>query len=433
MLHAPTLKDRQFRRRVADFLAVEQEQASVRPLRLGLIGAGVLLMLYFGGSPWVALIAPIYFLSDLTYVRHVARVHRAARVTSRMLFALLTHHGVTVLAFGAFAVVNAFWPTAIAAWSAGLLVFGQALNCIGHDTRSQDAARIGAVIVGLGAQLTIAGFGYSKTIPASDLVFLHVSSFLVTIYFAAMVLNTARTRARLSERTEELAHAQKGEAVGRLTSGIAHDFNNLLTVMRGNIDLLSEVPESERDPLLREIGDATERGGRLVGRLLDASRRAPSDTRILDLAPFLDEFGTFARRILPANITLVIGASGPLWLNTDPSQCEAAMLNLVVNARDAMGRRGGIITLTAEMISSPSAPSDMSPWILLVVADDGPGMEPSVLARATEPFVTTKPPGEGTGLGLAMVMDFANRSGGTFEIESKVGQGTVARLRLPTA
>ena len=433
MLHAPTLKDRQFRRRVADFLAIEQEQAAGRPLRLGLIGVGVLLMLSFGGSPWVALIAPIYFISDLSYVRHVARVHRAARVSKQMLFGVLAHHGVTVLAFVAFAVVNAFWPTDIAAWSAGLLIFGQALNCIGHDTRSQDAARIGVVIVGTGGQLVIAGIGYSNQMSDADLIFLHVSSLLVTIYFAAMVLDTAKTRARLSARTEELAHAQKGEAVGRLTSGIAHDFNNLLTVMRGNIDLLGEVPDSERGPLLREIGDATERGGRLVGRLLDASRRAPSDTRRLDLAPFLEEFGVFARRVLPANVTLVIDAKGPLWLQTDPSQCEAAMLNLVVNARDAMSRGGGSIVLSAEQISSPSAPSDMSPWILLVVSDDGPGMEPSVLARATEPFVTTKAPGEGSGLGLAMVMDFANRSGGTFEIESKVGQGTVARLRLPTS
>lgn len=433
MLHAPTLKDRQFRRRVADFLAVEQEQAAGRPLRLVLIGIGVLLMLYFDGSPWVALIAPIYFFSDLTYVRHVAKVHRAARVTNQMLIGLLAHHGVTILAFGAFAVVNAFWPTDSAAWSAGLLVFGQALNCIGHDTRSQDAARIGVIIVGLGGQLTVAGIGYSKGMTSSELIFLHASSLLVTVYFGAMVLNTARTRARLSARTEELAHAQKGEAVGRLTSGIAHDFNNLLTVMRGNIDLLGEVPDSERAPLLREIGAATERGGRLVGRLLDASRRAPSDTRLLDLAPFLEEFGNFARRVLPANVTLVIEANGPLWIHTDPSQCEAAMLNLVVNARDAMSMHGGTIALTAESISSPSAPSDTAPWILLVVTDDGSGMAPSVLARATEPFVTTKAPGEGSGLGLAMVMDFANRSGGTFEIESKLGQGTVARLRLPTA
>lgn len=431
MMYAPTLKDRQFRRRVADFLAIEQEQAPDRPLRLILIAAGIVLMLVYDGSPWVAVIAPIYFISDLTYVRHVGRVARAAQVTRGMLTSLLAHHGVTIAAFTAFAVANAFWPTVTGSRAAALLMFGQALNCIGYDTRSQDAARIGVAIVALGAQLTTYGVGAVNGFDSAERIFLHIAVLLITVYFAQVVLTTAATRARLSARTEELVHAQKGEAVGRLTSGIAHDFNNLLTVMRGNIDLLGEVPAAERDPLLQEIGDATERGGHLVSQLLAASRRAPSDTRMLDLAPFLEGFARFARRVLPANVVLVVDAEAPLGLRTDPSQFEAAMLNLIVNARDAMVD-GGTITLCAVEIASPAAPSDTGPWIMITVADDGPGMEPAVLARATEPFVTTKPPGQGSGLGLAMVTDFARRAGGTFELDSAPGQGTRARLRLPT-
>ncbi len=431
MMHVPTLEERQFRRRVADFLAIELEQAPGRPLRLGLIGAGVALMLWFDASPWVALVAPFYFLSDVTYIRHVHRIMRAPQVTRATLRWLLAHHAVTIGTFTALAVVNAWWPSETAARAAALLIFGQALNCIAHDTRSVDASRLGVLIVGGGAQLSCYGIGLSGGWPMDERIFLHVAAALITVYFGSVVLATANTRMRLSARTEELAHAQKGEAVGRLTSGIAHDFNNLLTVMRGNIDLLGEVPNEEREPLLREIGAATERGGRLVGQLLSVARRGPIETQQIALDLFLGNFATFARRVLPANVPLIVRAADGIDLRTDGSQLEAALLNLVVNARDAI-EGGGSITVVASHIEPPGETMEAARrWLSIAVTDTGTGMPAAVLARATEPFVTTKAVGRGSGLGLAMVRDFAERSGGSFELRSKEGEGTTAILRLP--
>ncbi len=431
MMHAPTLEQRQFRRRVADFLAIEREQAPARPVRLGLLAAGVAIMLWFDASPWVAVVAPVYFVSDLTYSRHVDRVMRAPQVTPATLRWLIVHHGITVIAFTMLAVVNAYWPGETAARAAALLVFGQALNCIAHDTRSVDASQLGVVIVSLGAQVSIFGIGQVADYPADERLFLHIAGGLISIYFATVVLATANTRMRLSARTEELAHAQKGEAVGRLTSGIAHDFNNLLTVMRGNIDLLGEVPNDEREPLLREIGAATDRGGRLVRQLLAVGRRGPVETQDIELAVFLGDFATFARRVLPANVTLDVRAADGLSIETDGSQLEAALLNLVVNARDAI-EGVGRISVVASHIQPPAETAEaQGRWLRITVDDTGVGMSPAILARATEPFVTTKAVGCGSGLGLAMVRDFAERSGGRLELRSTPGKGTTALLNLP--
>ncbi|SFI22980.1 sensor histidine kinase [Jannaschia pohangensis] len=427
MMYSPTQADRKFRRRVSDFLAIEQDQAPERPLRLGLIALGVTLMLVYEAPITVAIVAAIYFAADLTYIGHARRVAQAQHVTRPMLTKLLAHHAITIVAFTALAVVNAFWPSQTAAWSAVILMFGQALNCIGNDTRSMDATLIGLVVVGAGAQMTAFGLGLAGGFSDSDRIFLHIAVALITVFFSRVALATASARARLAARTEELLHAQKGEAVGRLTSGIAHDFNNLLTVMRGNIDLLGELPEDERAPLLREIGDATERGGRLVGQLLATSRRKSHDPELIAIDEFFASLLTFSRRVLPANVALDLEAEPRLSMRIDSAQLEAALLNLIVNAKDAMPN-GGIITVEARRLSSGDA--ETLGEIMISVSDNGSGMSADVLRHATEAFVTTKPEGKGTGLGLSMVRTFAEQAGGRFELESSEGKGTTARLRL---
>ncbi|CUH40904.1 Blue-light-activated protein [Jannaschia seosinensis] len=427
MMYLPTQADLQFRHRVSAFLAIETKQTQDRPLRLGMVGAGVTLMLAYGMTPWLLLPLAVYFVSDLTYISHARRVSQKQHITRPMLGWLLAHHAITISAFIALPIISAFSPLFLGAWAAMVLTFGQALNCIGYDTRSVDATRIGVIIVGSGAQAVTFGVGLMSGYDDPSRIFLHMAAGLVTIYFARVALTTADDRARLSRRTEELAHAQKGEAVGRLTSGIAHDFNNLLTVMRGNIDLLPEVPEAERGPLLREIGAATDRGGKLVGQLLATSRRRPTDPEIVLLDEFFAGLITFARRVLPANVVLDVNSEPRLSLRTDPAQLEAALLNLIVNAKDAMPS-GGIVSITAQRVSSGD--QQTLGEIIITVTDDGPGMTPEVLRHATEAFVTTKPEGKGTGLGLAMVRTFAEQSGGRFELESAPGHGTTAKLRL---
>lgn len=425
---------RLLRRRVADFLAVESEQSSDRKVYLTLILVGLALLYAFGGSGWNFAIAPFYVLAEVTYGRRAVRLTALPEVDPHHYRNLRVHHFATVLGYSSLILVNAFHPGFVSAWAAGLLIFGQVLNCIGHETRSVDATRFGVVIVSAVALVASLGITRGLRFDNWDTAFVLLSVGIVAIYFVKVASNTARTRANLTDRTDALRHAQKGEAVGRLTSGIAHDFNNLLTVMRGNIDLLNEVPEAERGPLLREIGDATDRGGRLVGQLLASARRGDRREEVIQVGDFLDTFTAFARRVLPANVELHVRADRKLTLRCDTAQLDSALLNLIVNARDAMPG-GGDISIQAEDISAPHdsgrAGAERGSWIMLSVVDDGPGMSPDVLARATEPFMTTKPAGQGSGLGLAMVRDFADRAGGSFVLDSRPGQGTAARLKLP--
>lgn len=428
-------ESRLFRRRVADFLAVESEQASDRPVYLTLLGIGLTTTYFFGGSPWLFVVLPVYFVTEASYGRHSASLaSRPDGVDINRYRLLRLHHFATALAYCSLVWVNAFHPGFVSAWAAGILVFGQALNCIGHETRSMDLTRFGIVAVGCVALGAGFGIGQAAEFDMSTRFFTLLTVALLSIYFAKVLMSTARTRANLTERTDALRHAQKGEAVGRLTSGIAHDFNNLLTVMRGNIDLLSEVPEIERPPLLKEIGDATDRGGRLVGQLLASARRGERREEVVVIGDFLETFCAFARRVLPANVELHSHADPLLTIRCDASQLDAALLNLVVNARDAMPDGGSISIVGQENAISGEAgrsgPNGKT-WAMLSVIDDGPGMTPEVLSRATEPFMTTKPAGQGSGLGLAMVRDFADRGGGRFELESTPGRGTAARLHIP--
>ena len=420
---------REFRRRVSDFLAVETEQVSDRPAYLVLITIGAVMLLLAGGTPWMMAVLGVYIVAELSYGRHSIAA-AASDLDAKGYRLLRLHHLFCIAAFVTFVLVVASHPSGASAWAAGLLCFGQALNCIGHETRSMDATRMGiatVAVTSIGAAFAITtAMGFER----STQLFALASTALLAIYFGWVAMNAARIRGKLVDRTDALRHAQKGEAVGRLTSGIAHDFNNLLTVMRGNIDLLSEVPEAERGKLLEEIGNATDRGGRLVGQLLSSARRGERRVEPVGLCDFLDAFAGFARRVLPANVELACRTGEGLTLRCDPSLLEAALLNLVVNARDAMPD-GGHVTIVAEPGEAPS-PAGRGGWVSISVTDDGPGMPPEVLARATEPFMTTKPAGLGTGLGLAMVREFADRTGGRFVLESIVGQGTTARLRLPT-
>ena len=425
---------RQFRKRVADFLAVETEQRSDRPVYLSLVVAGALLLYAFGGTVWVLVVLPPYLATELSYGWHCRRAARRTMLTRSEWFWLRGHHVVNIIAFALLVNVVAHTPGIMSAWAAGLLVFGQALNCVGRETRSNEASRFGIAAVTVVALSAAYGISRAAEFARDSALFVLLATLILTIYFSRVVLNAASVRENLVLRTDALRHAQKGEAVGRLTSGIAHDFNNLLTVMRGNIDLLSEVPESERAPLIREIGEATDRGGRLVGQLLASARRGERREEVVILDDFLSTFTAFARRVLPANVGLRSVAEPGLRLRCDAAQLDSALLNLVVNARDAMPD-GGTVTIVAEAAGPPgstrSDPAGATGWIMIAVVDDGPGMPQHVLDRATEPFMTTKPAGLGTGLGLAMVREFADRAGGRFELESEVGSGTAARLRLP--
>ncbi|WP_366208697.1 ATP-binding protein [Klebsiella pneumoniae] len=239
-------------------------------------------------------------------------------------------------------------------------------------------------------------------------------------------------RIKRQELEEALLHSQKMKAVGQLTGGLAHDFNNLLAVIIGSLELVE--PDARDAPRLSRALKAAERGALLTQRLLAFSRKQALHPQAAAMAPLLENLSELMRHSLPATLSLEIEAQSPAWPAwIDVGQLENALINLVMNARDAMAGRGGVIkirTWNQRVIRSSGQRQDM---VALEVIDHGSGMSQAVKARVFEPFFTTKATGSGSGLGLSMVYGFVRQSGGRVALESAPGQGTTVRLQLPRA
>ena len=238
-------------------------------------------------------------------------------------------------------------------------------------------------------------------------------------------------------RTEEaLRQSQKMEAVGQLTGGVAHDFNNLLTVIIGNLDMavrrLGSAGDERVERALRNALKSSERAAALTQRLLAFSRRQPLDPKQVNIARVLQGMTDLLARTLGERVRLETSLPPDLWrVEVDANQLENAILNLVVNARDAMSGEGNV-RITAENIAEgDSSAVQGGDYVVISIADTGSGMDEATVARVFEPFFTTKEVGKGTGLGLSMVYGFVKQSGGEVHIESKVGQGSVIRVYLP--
>jgi signal transduction histidine kinase len=240
----------------------------------------------------------------------------------------------------------------------------------------------------------------------------------------------------LRRKTEEaLQQAQKMELIGQMTGGVAHDFNNLLTVIGGNLDLLaSEVDTNPRAlRMVRSAARAAERGGRLTAQLLAYSRRQRLHPVPVDVNQLIGEIAELVDRIRGEAVPLVPMLGEGLWIvQVDTLQLQSSILNLVLNAREAMPR-GGTLTIRTRNVepAEPAASGFPGGAIELAVADTGAGMTPQVAARAFDPFFTTKEVGNGSGLGLSQVFGFVQQSGGRVTIDSKEGQGTTVRILLP--
>jgi signal transduction histidine kinase len=252
----------------------------------------------------------------------------------------------------------------------------------------------------------------------------------------------ARRQAAEEERRRleaQLQKAQRLEAIGRLAGGIAHDFNNLLSVLLlytdSALDALQGHPEVQGD--LKEIRRAAERAVDLVQQLLIFSQRQGNHPRLLHLNEVVLGIEGMSRRILGKNVAVELRLAGDLGqVMADPGQVEQVLLNLVVNARDAMPQGGKLTIETSSVVldeegARRSAEAAPGRFAVLSVADTGVGMDPDTLARLFEPFFTTKERGKGTGLGLANVHGIARQSGGFVEVESAPGQGATFRVYLP--
>ncbi len=239
---------------------------------------------------------------------------------------------------------------------------------------------------------------------------------------------------------EALRQSQKMEAVGRLTGGIAHDFNNHLTVISSNIELLQRRLPAGSSSLVR-LTDAAmtgvQRAATLTHRLLAFSRQQPLEPEPLDAGRLVSTISDLLRRTLGESIAIETVLPGGVWLTrVDANQLESALLNLAVNARDAMPEGGTLTIETAnahldDAYAASHAEVTAGQYVMLAVTDTGTGMTPEVVSKAIEPFFTTKPLGRGTGLGLSMVYGFVTQSGGHLAIDSNPGHGSTVKIYLP--
>ena len=249
----------------------------------------------------------------------------------------------------------------------------------------------------------------------------------------------AAKQAELETAQEALRQSQKLEAVGQLTGGVAHDFNNLLTVIRGSVELRLRpgVPEAKQRRYLAAIADTTDRATKLTSQLLAFARRQALKPEVFDagesVRALADMIGTLAgaRVVVEARV-----APEPCFVNADPSQFDTALINIAVNARDAMGGEGRLTVEVGPVRQVPAirgAPPVSGDFVAVSLTDTGAGIPPETLGQIFEPFFTTKPVGAGTGLGLSQVFGFAKQSGGEVEVRSQPGRGATFVLYLPRA
>ena len=252
------------------------------------------------------------------------------------------------------------------------------------------------------------------------------------------VTENRQAQRELERAREALFQSQKMEAIGQLTGGVAHDFNNLLTVILGSLELVQKrLPD---DPAIKRLIDnavqGARRGASLTERMLAFARRRDLKLEAVDLPVLVLAMADLLDRILGHSVT--IETHFPLGLaavGSDPGQIESALLNLIVNARDAMPM-GGLIAISAreaDVAADEIAQLAAGRYVCLSVTDTGEGMDAETIARATEPFFTTKGVGKGTGLGLSMVLGLAQQSGGALQIKSRPGEGATVELWLPVA
>jgi PAS domain S-box-containing protein len=299
-----------------------------------------------------------------------------------------------------------------------------------------DHAETAEVVRRLGAGETVTGF--------VDRVFAKDGSRRIVMWTAApdgahfTIIGRDITDQRRTE--DALRQAQKMEAVGQLTGGLAHDFNNLLTGISGGLELLQTRMAQGRltdlDRYINAAQGAAKRAAALTHRLLAFSRRQTLDPKPTSVNALVAGMEELVRRTVGPAITIeVVGAAGLWTALVDPNQLENALLNLCINARDAMPEGGRITIETAnkwlDIRAARERDLDPGQFLSLCVTDTGTGMSPEVIARAFDPFFTTKPIGEGTGLGLSMIYGFARQSGGQVRIYSELGQGTTVCLYLP--
>jgi PAS domain S-box-containing protein len=237
---------------------------------------------------------------------------------------------------------------------------------------------------------------------------------------------------KLVEAREQLAMAQKMEAIGKLTGGIAHDFNNLLMIIGGSAQIFSRLLDPKLPRAIEAIQSAAKRGESLTRQLLTFSRHQPLNPTVIDLNASVKNMRTMIESSLRGNIVYDENVGDDVWpVKVDFAELELAIVNIAVNARDAMPN-GGTFSLSANNVIADQEGGDNRAFVAISCSDTGTGIPPNLLSKMFDPFFTTKEVGKGTGLGLSQVYGFAHEAGGTVKADSKVGQGTTISIYLPS-
>ena len=326
-----------------------------------------------------------------------------------------------------------------------------------RNAQARHVARVPLELAGRTLTVLVASnesFASSSPLPLSLVV--AVGGTLFSVLLAFLVGQRERTMMRIERQVEErtgalretnrqlreeidarsaaeakLHQMQRMESIGQLTGGIAHDFNNMLSVVIGNLDLAQRSAEDRKrvDRLIGQALKGATSAAELTQRLLAFSRRQTLVPSAVDANLLISEMTEMLNRAIGETILLETDLAPNLWtINADSAQLESAILNLAVNARDAMPKGGNLRIRTENKLRGLEEPGE---YVLIIVEDDGSGMSPDVIARACEPFFTTKGVGQGTGLGLSQVYGFAQQSGGFLDVESEEGRGTRVTIALP--
>ena len=292
----------------------------------------------------------------------------------------------------------------------------------------RDTATTALLISCLAVWGVVAGSSpFNQTTLNESLLLLIAFIVAATLPSLALAAERRETQSALTQTRQELVQSQKLEALGQLTGGVAHDFNNLLAAISGGLRTLRR-QEEERAKTLEAIVQTLDRGAALTKQLLAFARREPLQPEIVNMKDVMEGVETLIAQSLNQSVTVDIRVAPGIWpVKVERSQLELALLNLAINARDAMPD-GGALSIEVENVAS-----DRHQGVCITVRDNGPGMNADVLARAFEPFFSTKPAGVGTGLGLAQVYGFAKQSGGDATIESTPGHGVSVLINLPRA